>query len=508
MFGHHTLCREQRLPGTPEEVFPFFADAGNLEAITPPWLGFSITTPRRIHMHAGAVIEYRLALHGLPIRWLTQIEAWEPGVRFVDRQLRGPFALWHHTHDFEAAGGGATLDAGHGSLRAALRTGRRARPRPLRQARSRTHLRLPPRRGPAPPIRRSRVLDRVAALSMLPAPRMTGASDPEDVVPGRALRVLLVEDDDGDALLVQDLLRGLAARRSTLQRAPRWPRPRGRCRAASTACCSTSACPTPTGLEALRSAAARADQHPAVFVLTGPPTSTAGVAAVAEGAQDYLVKGQVDGVLLAARCATPSSAAAAEHAAPAARGASCAQAENARLERGLLPHAAASTRRAVGRAPRATARAAGARCSAATSSTWCRAARRHGARRSSATSAATAPTRPRSASRCASPGGRWCSPAPTPDECCAPLERGAVHERHDERRLRDAVHGQPSTPDRAGRGPARGRAPAAAVLAGGRGDAARRRRRPAARRRRRRALAGDRDRAAAAAGRCCSTPTG
>jgi ligand-binding SRPBCC domain-containing protein len=109
MFGYHTLRREQRLPGPPDEVFGFFADAGNLEAITPPWLGFTIVTPRPIDMHVGTIIEYRLKLHGLPLRWLTQIEAWEPGVRFVDRQLRGPYALWHHTHEFRAGPDGDTL---------------------------------------------------------------------------------------------------------------------------------------------------------------------------------------------------------------------------------------------------------------------------------------------------------------------------------------------------------------------------------------------------------------
>src|SRR4051794_40035024 len=109
MFGYHTLCREQRLPGSPDEVFAFFADAGNLEAITPPWLSFAVTTQRPIPMHVGTIIEYRLRLHGLPIRWLTQIEAWEPGVRFVDRQLRGPYGLWHHTHEFEPAPDGRTL---------------------------------------------------------------------------------------------------------------------------------------------------------------------------------------------------------------------------------------------------------------------------------------------------------------------------------------------------------------------------------------------------------------
>src|SRR4051794_11815517 len=109
MFGYHTLLREQRLPGSPDDVFPFFADAGNLGATPPPWLGFSVTTPRPIAMHVGTIIEYRLRLHGLPIRWLTQIEDWEPGVRFVDRQLRGPYALWHHTHEFEADSAGGTV---------------------------------------------------------------------------------------------------------------------------------------------------------------------------------------------------------------------------------------------------------------------------------------------------------------------------------------------------------------------------------------------------------------
>ncbi len=109
MFAHHVLRREQRLPGSPQEVFPFFADAGNLEAITPDWLGFRIVTPRPIEMRVGALIEYRLRLHGVPVSWLTRIEEWEPGARFVDMQLSGPYKLWHHTHEFEPDGAGGTL---------------------------------------------------------------------------------------------------------------------------------------------------------------------------------------------------------------------------------------------------------------------------------------------------------------------------------------------------------------------------------------------------------------
>ncbi len=108
MFGHYTLTREQRLADAPDDAFGFFADARNLERITPPWLNFHVVTPD-IEMRLGTLIEYRLTLHGLPIRWLTQIEEWAPGERFVDVQLRGPYALWHHTHEFEPAGDGQTL---------------------------------------------------------------------------------------------------------------------------------------------------------------------------------------------------------------------------------------------------------------------------------------------------------------------------------------------------------------------------------------------------------------
>ena len=109
MFGYHTLTAEQRLPLPPDRVFPFFADAENLEAITPPWLRFSVVTPRPVEMRVGTLIEYRLTLHRLPVTWLTRIEEWEPGVRFVDVQLRGPYRLWHHTHEFAPDGDGTLM---------------------------------------------------------------------------------------------------------------------------------------------------------------------------------------------------------------------------------------------------------------------------------------------------------------------------------------------------------------------------------------------------------------
>lgn len=100
----HVLERSQRLPSPPEEVFGFFSEAYNLEEITPPFLRFEVVTPKPIEMEVGTLIEYRLKLHGLRLNWLTRIDVWEPGVSFVDRQLKGPYRLWHHTHLFEPDG--------------------------------------------------------------------------------------------------------------------------------------------------------------------------------------------------------------------------------------------------------------------------------------------------------------------------------------------------------------------------------------------------------------------
>ncbi len=89
-------------------MFAFFGDALNLESITPPWLGFRVVTPRPIAMGPGTLIEYRLKLHGMPVRWRTRIAVWEPPHRFEDVQLSGPYRLWHHTHEFELAPDGGT----------------------------------------------------------------------------------------------------------------------------------------------------------------------------------------------------------------------------------------------------------------------------------------------------------------------------------------------------------------------------------------------------------------
>ncbi len=105
----YRIEREQLIPRPLEAVFDFFSRAENLEVLTPPFLRFRILTPSPVAMGEGTRIEYALRLYGVPVRWWTLIEAWEPGRRFVDLQVRGPYRLWRHTHTFEAVPGGTLM---------------------------------------------------------------------------------------------------------------------------------------------------------------------------------------------------------------------------------------------------------------------------------------------------------------------------------------------------------------------------------------------------------------
>jgi uncharacterized protein len=106
--SHELIC-EQWLPRTPEQVFGFFADAHNLEQITPSFVGFRVLRVSTPSLGAGTRLDYRLSLHGIPLRWQSRINLWEPNRRFVDSQVRGPYALWEHTHEFEPFNAGTIV---------------------------------------------------------------------------------------------------------------------------------------------------------------------------------------------------------------------------------------------------------------------------------------------------------------------------------------------------------------------------------------------------------------
>jgi ligand-binding SRPBCC domain-containing protein len=105
----YTLAFAQQVPRPLPEVFDFFSRAENLEALTPPWLNFKILDVKPQPVRQGTLINYSLRIHGIPLRWISEIVEWEPPHRFVDLQLRGPYKLWRHEHRFEPRDGGTLI---------------------------------------------------------------------------------------------------------------------------------------------------------------------------------------------------------------------------------------------------------------------------------------------------------------------------------------------------------------------------------------------------------------
>ena len=107
--GATTLRFDTVVPVGLDDAFAFFANAVNLERLTPPWVNFRIRTEMPVQMREGAVIDYHIAIYGMPLPWRTRIDVWEPGIRFVDRQVAGPYRWWRHEHRFEPVSGGTRV---------------------------------------------------------------------------------------------------------------------------------------------------------------------------------------------------------------------------------------------------------------------------------------------------------------------------------------------------------------------------------------------------------------
>jgi ligand-binding SRPBCC domain-containing protein len=101
-----------RLPRPRQEVFNFFADPKNLERITPAWLRFEMLTPPEVELAPGTLLDYRLRLRGIPLRWQSEIAVWDPPYRFVDRQTKGPYSFWVHEHTFIDLDGSTLVEDG------------------------------------------------------------------------------------------------------------------------------------------------------------------------------------------------------------------------------------------------------------------------------------------------------------------------------------------------------------------------------------------------------------
>ncbi|MBI3234973.1 MAG: SRPBCC family protein [Bacteroidetes bacterium] len=104
MKSPHIFQSEITIDRTIDEVFEFFSNAENLNVLTPSNLHFTFITPTPIDIKRGAIIDYRIKLFGVPVKWRTQITKWEPTACFADNQERGPFKLWYHVHTFKAFG--------------------------------------------------------------------------------------------------------------------------------------------------------------------------------------------------------------------------------------------------------------------------------------------------------------------------------------------------------------------------------------------------------------------
>lgn len=106
----YRLEYEQFVPYPVEDIFGFFEKAENLEQLTPENLKFKILTPSPVKMNVGRLIDYTIKIFGINFHWRTMITDYYKNKKFIDEQLKGPYAFWHHTHSFKSVNDGTQIN--------------------------------------------------------------------------------------------------------------------------------------------------------------------------------------------------------------------------------------------------------------------------------------------------------------------------------------------------------------------------------------------------------------
>ena len=83
-----------------EKVFKFFETPKNLNLITPSWLNFNIIKSVASKTYKDQEIEYKLTLHKITFKWKSRIIDYKKNISFCDKQIKGPYLFWEHSHLF------------------------------------------------------------------------------------------------------------------------------------------------------------------------------------------------------------------------------------------------------------------------------------------------------------------------------------------------------------------------------------------------------------------------
>lgn len=100
----------QFVPASLDVVWDFFSSPANLSKITPPEMGFLITSPAYSEMYPGMFITYKVSpALGIKLNWVTEITQVNQRKFFIDEQRQGPYSIWHHEHHFKEVNGGVEM---------------------------------------------------------------------------------------------------------------------------------------------------------------------------------------------------------------------------------------------------------------------------------------------------------------------------------------------------------------------------------------------------------------